>query len=162
MLWSEPDGVFSCDANLNGCGAYYQGRYFHHQFPENIRQMKLHINALELLTLLVACKLWSSEWCGKKILVRCDNMSTVHVINAGRTKCPYMLMYVREMFAVAAARQFCLKTVHCEGTSNRLADSLSRWEESPKFQDQFYDITKHSDTTECIVIDTLFKCDNEL
>ena len=47
MLWSEPDGVFSCDANLNGCGAYYQGRYFHHQFPENIRQMKLHINALE-------------------------------------------------------------------------------------------------------------------
>ena len=83
MLWSEPDGVFSCDANLNGCGAYNHGRYFHCQFPENIRQMKLHINALELLTLLVACKLWSSEWREKNILVQCDDMSTVHVINAG-------------------------------------------------------------------------------
>lgn len=162
MLWSEPDGVFSCDANLNGCGAYYQGRYFHRQFPDHIKNLELHINALELITLLVACKLWSSEWSGRKIVVHCDNMATVTVLNAGRTKCRHMLMYVRELFAVAATGQFTIKAVHCEGKTNRIADALSRWSESPKFREQFCELTINTDTEECTASDKLFGCDNEL
>ena len=92
-------------------------RYFNQQFPDHIKNMELHINALEitlhgLLSGLV------------KILLHCDNMATEIVLNAGRTKCPQTLMYVRELFAVAATEQFTIKAVPCEGTSNRLTQVL--------------------------------------
>jgi hypothetical protein len=73
-----------------------------------------------------------------------------------------MLMYVRELFAVAATEQFSIKAVHCEGKSNRIADSLSRWSESAKFPEQFRELTINVDIEECVASDNLFKCDNVL
>ncbi len=86
--WSEPDAIFPSDAWFLGCGSWYKekGCYFHSQFPELIQQMRLHINALEMLTIRVATNVWGRHWKGKRIIVNCDNEASVTVINTGRSK----------------------------------------------------------------------------
>ena len=32
--WRNPDFVFSSDASIIGCGAYFRGHYFHADFPK--------------------------------------------------------------------------------------------------------------------------------
>lgn len=56
--WSAPDDIFSCDACPSGCGGIMQSSCFHEKFPPFILEKQLHINALELLTVVVALKLW--------------------------------------------------------------------------------------------------------
>ena len=55
--WSGPGAIFTMDACQEGCGGLFQGRYFHAQFPKSVLQQAWHINALELLTILVALRL---------------------------------------------------------------------------------------------------------
>lgn len=31
--WTQPDAIFSSDSCLTGCGGFWQGSYFHVQFP---------------------------------------------------------------------------------------------------------------------------------
>jgi len=67
--WSEPDSVISTDACLTGGGGWMHGKYFSSVFPEEVLKLDLHINALELLTLLVSLKLWCPDLSGKRIQV---------------------------------------------------------------------------------------------
>ena len=62
--------VIACPS---GCGGMMQSEYFHEEFPPSIAQ---HINALELLTIVVALKIWGNRLRGKKVLIYCDNMSS--------------------------------------------------------------------------------------
>ena len=54
-------------------------------FPSFIVQQTLDINCLELLTIIVALKLWGSRWSGLRLSVRCDNEVAVTVLNTGLT-----------------------------------------------------------------------------
>jgi hypothetical protein len=56
--WSKPDEILASDACLVGAGGWYNGNYFHCNFPDFIQNQGLHINALELLTVIVCMKLW--------------------------------------------------------------------------------------------------------
>ena len=60
--WSKPDELFACDACPSGCGGISRDEYFHEEFPSSIAQLKMHINALELLTLVVALKVWGAGY----------------------------------------------------------------------------------------------------
>ena len=64
--WSEPDQVFATDACLEGCGGWCSGSFFHGEFPQFLMERHLHINAFELLTVMVALKLWGNFSVGKK------------------------------------------------------------------------------------------------
>ena len=64
--WSTPDELCACDACPSGCGGITQSEYFHEEFPPNISQLNMHINALELLTIVVALKIWGNRLKGKK------------------------------------------------------------------------------------------------
>ena len=56
--WSQPDKVLASDACLVaiGAGGWFNGSYFHCKFSTFIQSQSLHINALELLTILVCIK----------------------------------------------------------------------------------------------------------
>ena len=60
--WFEPDAVAAFDACLLGCVGWCDGQYFHCSFPTVIPEQSLHINTLELLTLMVAFKVWGLQW----------------------------------------------------------------------------------------------------
>ena len=64
---SQPDQFAASDACLTSCGGFSEGIFFHSKFPDFILKQKLHINALELLTVMVTVKLWGRNWKGKQL-----------------------------------------------------------------------------------------------
>ena len=124
--WSPPDEVVSTDACLSGCGAWIEGECFSTEFPQHILALQLHINALELLTIAVALKIWGDRWKGKRIQVFCDNMASVNVINSGATREGFQQKCMREILFFAAKHQFEIRARHIAGVDNRISDLLSR------------------------------------
>ena len=56
--WSYPDTVFSCDAWLEGLAGMFEDQFVHAIFPPFITEQNLHINCLELLTIVVSLRTW--------------------------------------------------------------------------------------------------------
>jgi hypothetical protein len=154
--WSCPDEIFQSDSCLSGCGGLSCQGFFHTQFPQFILQQNLHINALELLAIIVCIKVWSHHWSGKRILVNCDNLVAVEVINAGRTRNRFLQACLREIVWWAAKHEFELRARHIAGNCNRAADALSRWHLHQKFQDQFNFDFKGSGLIEVNILPDVF------
>ena len=106
--WSAPDEVVATDACLQGCGAWFNSHqeFFHAQFPETVTSRNLSINALELLTVVVAAKVWGKLWRGLRIVIQCDNETSVTVLNTGRAHNSFLQGCLRELELVAARCEF--------------------------------------------------------
>ncbi|VDI52487.1 Hypothetical predicted protein [Mytilus galloprovincialis] len=135
-------GPVNDPGNYRGCGGWMDGRYFHCSFPEFILDQNLHINLLEMLTIVVALKLWGKHFTNLKVIIYCDNMVSVRVLNTGATRNEFLQSCLREVCWIAAVNNFELKAKHISGCDNRLPDLLSRWDLDYKFQLDFYERTK--------------------
>ena len=155
--WSESDSVISCDACLQGAGGCQNGEFFHTDFPDTILAQCLHINALELLTLMVALKLWGDTCQGQRIKLYCDNAASVCVLNTGKTQDKFLQACLREICLLAAKYEFEVRAVHLPGVDNRLPDLLSRWSLSHRYRDEFFQLTSHLAMKECVISDELFE-----
>ncbi len=157
--WSSPDEIFASDACLIGCGAWLPDlrQYFHATFPPHIQEAAGHINALELLTIIVACKVWGRRWAGKRILVQCDNEVSVVVINSGRSRDRFLQACLRELHFFAALHQFEIRGIHIAGVSNRIPDALSRWSLGPQFEEEFRALTGNQGSSEVYIYEGLFE-----
>jgi len=126
--WSAPGEVFTTDACLVGCGGLCANQFFHARFPDFIVSQELYINSLELLTIVVALKLWGHLWSGLRLTVCCDNEAAVTVLNSGRCKKTFLNTCLREIWYLSAVHEFELRAVHIPGLTNTDADLLSRWD----------------------------------
>jgi len=124
--WTNVDSVVSTEACLTGAGGWVEGEFFCTTFPTWVLEAGWHINALELLTLLVALRLWCPRFKGKRIKVFCDNEASVIVLNSGRCRDSVMLSLLREIAYLCAVHDCLVRAVHLAGVDNRLADKLSR------------------------------------
>ena len=88
---------------------------------------QLSIVHLEMINILVAIRVFSHMWHRQLILVKCDNDAVVQVLNAGRTKDPFLATCARNIWQEAATRYIELKYVHIIGKQNKAPDLLSRW-----------------------------------
>ena len=78
--WSSPGEVFTTDACLTGCGGLCGDQYFHAAFPSFVVQQTLDINCLELLTIIVALKLWGLRWSGLRLYFRLPLFSAERLV----------------------------------------------------------------------------------
>ena len=101
VVVSSPE-LFSTDACLTGCGAVCFGEYFHREFPASILDQGLHINDLELLTVVIAVKLWSRKLEGLRVELFSDNATCVAVINSQYSTYLFMQRYLRELWLFLA------------------------------------------------------------
>ncbi|XP_078578182.1 uncharacterized protein LOC144877805 [Branchiostoma floridae x Branchiostoma japonicum] len=162
-LDTAPDEVVATDACSTGCGGYSDGRYFHVQFPDSLVVRHAdRIHVLEMLTIVVAARLWGPSWSNLRIRVLCDNAACVHVLNSGRSRDKDLLACARELWFLAACHTFDLKASHISGCENRIADHLSRWHLSPSHAEQFRLLTAHVDTVETAVFQEDFMLDDNL
>lgn len=157
--WSSPGEVFSTDACLTGCGGICARQYFHAQFPDFVLSQDLDINCLELLTIVVALKLWGQHWRGLRLTVRCDNVVAVTALNSGRCRNPFINSCLREICYLAASFEFELRAVHLPGVLNSDADVLSRWHANP-LQEQFLLRAKRDNLVEVPVPASVFSLDS--
>ena len=155
--WSNPDDILSCDACLIGCGGWFEGNFFHCEFPSFIRSQNLHINALELLTIVVAVKMWGFALKGKKVVVNCDNSTSCKVLNTGFSRDSFLQSCLREICYFAAINEFQIKANLLTSSENRLADFLSRWSlNESHYRELFHDLVADMTVTEHIVHESPF------
>ncbi len=155
---SDPDQVFATDACLLAGGGWHEDRrYFHTVFPSFIQDKQLDINCLEFLVIIVACKLWGKLWKGKRLVVRCDNLVSVTVMNSGRTKEEFLQSCVRELCYMSATHEFEILGVHIPGVVNRIPDALSRWELGEEYQRQFLQLAGSEPMKDIFVYSGLFE-----
>ena len=136
--WSQPDQFAASDACLTSCGGFSEGKFFHAKFPDFILNQNLHINALELLTVMVTVKMWCQNRKGKKIVKNCDNSSPVRVLNVGFSRDTFMQSCFREIYFFASIFEIQNRAKEISGCENRTPDYLSRWDTDPKFETLFY------------------------
>ena len=127
--WSAPDVFFTTDSNLTGFGGWnpYTKEYFKGLFPEFVLSATDHINQLELVTILFACRSWGKDWAGKKILARCDNSASCDSLNSGYIRDEFMMACLRELALVSAKFEFEIRALHLPGSRNEISDALSRF-----------------------------------
>ena len=121
-----PDHTTELDACLVGLGGRFKNFVYHLPVVRHYRN--LSIVHLEMINILVAIKVFGHMWHRQLILVKCDNDAVVQVLTSGKTKDPFLATCARNIWQEAAVRDIELKYVHIMGKQNKIADLLSRWE----------------------------------
>ena len=112
------------NASQQGYGCYWRGHWISGTWDRY--QARRDIQWKELFAILVAASAWGAQWPRKRLLVHCDNHAVVDVWRTGTCKQAALMQLVRALFFTAAKHNFTLLIQHIEGTSNCIADSLSR------------------------------------
>ena len=116
-LWTDASGAW-------GCGAAWEHRWI--QCPWNGIWQSESIATKELLPIVLAVAVWGPHWQSKHLLVRCDNMAVVQVINAQNCRDPSLLHLMRGLHFFSALYDIQLKAQHIAGIQNTIADAISR------------------------------------
>ena len=67
-----------------------------------------------------------SQWCRKRIRFHTDNEAVAAVLKSGSSRCTNVISLLRQLFFICAKGNFMVTTRHIPGTTNILADALSR------------------------------------
>ena len=120
-----PEVTVTSDASGSwGCGAYSGEHWFMLKWSGALSDH--HITIKEMIPIVLAAALWGQSWRGKSILIQCDNMAVVHIINQGSSKNKVAMHLARCLSFTAAMHEFHLSARHIKGADNILADALSR------------------------------------
>ena len=103
MLWDIgkllPEfNVVSDASGTWGCGAYWDGKWFHFQWPSILQSLNIAIK--ELITVVVVAASFGNQWQGKLIQFTVDNMPVVHVLNSTYSKDPHLMHLPYSYFGV--------------------------------------------------------------
>ena len=112
------------DASLVGIGGLYGARWFSAALPPRLRSTPIHV--LELFAILASVLLWGPAWRDRHIVFHTDNLAITQVWQSGSSRDPAVMRLVRRLFFFAAQHNIALSFRHIPGSSNVLADLLSR------------------------------------
>ena len=116
-LWTDAAGSL-------GYGAYLQGAWIMGTWSPS--QQQHSIQWKELFAIVAAAATWGPTWQRKKIRVHCDNLAIVQVWQAKNPRDKQLAALCRTLFFIAAQNHFNMSIHHLPGTSNPIADALSR------------------------------------
>ena len=117
--------LLEVDASLQGLGGRWGNLVYKILIP--LGYVSYGIVQLEMLNVMVAIKLWSRFWKGKKITLECDNGAVVAILQHGKTRDPVLAAVARNIRMIAANWDVEVHVIHIPGVENRVADLLSRW-----------------------------------
>ena len=119
------DGAIELDASLQGLGAVWGSQIYAMEVP--LGYLGFQIVHLEMINILVALRIWGSQWLHKRISIACDNEAVVYVLNSGRTKDLTLAAIARNIQLLLATYNIEIVVRHIPGKDNMVADLLSRW-----------------------------------
>ena len=79
-----------------------------------------------MLNILVAIRVWHKKWISKHILIHCDNLAVVTILNTGKTKDTHLATLTQNIWLECAKNDIQIIVTHIMGKSNIIADLLSR------------------------------------
>ena len=80
-----------------------------------------------MINILLALRLWATDFNSKCLHVHCDNSAVVSILNTGKGQDPLLLAMARNVWLVASTSDIDLTVLHIPGKHNNIADLLSRW-----------------------------------
>ena len=84
------------------------------------------ITLKELFPVVLACAVWGRGFTNSSVVVHCDNLGAVALVNSGYSRVPQIMQLLRCLFFIRAYYQFDVWAVHVPGVENTLADAISR------------------------------------
>ena len=119
------------DACLQGLGGRWGANVYYSHIPDYIKGDESNITHFELFNVFIALTVWGSQWKGRKLLIRLDNIASVAIVNSGFTRDKKLASIARNIWMQWALYDIDLVASHLAGVDNRIADLLSRWTGSP-------------------------------
>ena len=111
--------------STDGCSTRARG-YFHSTFPDHILQRHSHdINVLELLTVMVALKLWGPSLSDQCFVIHCDNNNSILTLSSGWSRSHGMQICLREIWFISAQCDFELIADHIKAALTPLQTTLA-------------------------------------
>ena len=114
------------DASNIGYGAVFNSEWIQGSWSPS--ELKLSISYRELFAIVAAALTWGSTWSGKRIVFVTDNKPITQIWNTGTSPCPDIMSLVRPLYLHAAKHGYTVSFKHIYGTSNPIADALSRFQ----------------------------------
>ena len=149
--WSP---LFSARSSLEGCGGYFKGKYFHTVYPARITQQHLSSTKLDLLAIVVACKLSGHLLPREQVSLLSANEAVCSVISSGRTRQPFSQGALRDLWFLETRHDFSLRCTHIASQDHTEADLLSCW--SSTTSGLFFDLAAGISLEEFRVKNALF------
>lgn len=119
--------LYTDASGRHGCGAYFQGEWFHHEWQPHQQLSKcVSIQWQELFAIVAAALTWGHNWRQKRIRFYCDNLAIVNSWEGKSSKHPRIMSLLRTLFLIAAKNNFTVSLKHLPGKANEIADALSR------------------------------------
>ena len=107
-----------------GCAAIFQNQFFALQWPPTTRRTNLAL--LEFYPIVVSTFVWGPSLANKRLLIHCDNLATVFIVNKLKSQEPNTMALVR-MFALQCLNfNIWFQARHIPGSANHGPDALSR------------------------------------
>ena len=117
----------SGSSKIGGYGCFYDFEWCQGKWDEKFLQScKPNIEFLALYAVTVAILLWERKLRDRRVVIFCDNMSVVHVINSTSTSCQNCLTLLRLIMLESLRCNVSFFCHHIVGKTNLLADRLSR------------------------------------
>ena len=116
------------DASLQGMGARWGPEVYALTIP--LGHMNFNIVHLETIKILAALRVWQESWRNSKVVIACDNLAVVQVLNSGKTRDLTLAAIARNIQFQIAKYNIDFKVSHIPGKVNIIADLLSRWNSS--------------------------------
>ena len=121
---------FYSDASANerlGFGAVFNNQWLHAQWENNfIKEKQPSIGYLELVGVISAVLTWGYQLKDRRVLVYCDNISAVAMINSMTSSCKNCMYLLRLLALNNMVNNRRVFARHVRGIHNNLSDALSR------------------------------------
>ena len=126
--WTATEIDMYTDASTTlGCGGYHKMDWFIAEWDEDfMNTYNPSINYLELYAVTVAVLNWIHLYPNQKIILFCDNMSVVHMINNNSSRCKNCMVLMRILVLQGLIHNVKICAKHVVGVTNIYADNLSR------------------------------------
>ena len=111
-----------------GCGAFFNGQWVFFPWPVHWHGCPImrDITLLELIPVVLAISTWGSQFSNKKLIMHVDNEAFVSVINKQTSKSKNVMTLVRTLVLCLLQNNTTFRSEHVPGSSNKIADSISR------------------------------------
>ena len=123
------------DSSLSGFGATLGTHFIVGIFPAS--WAGLDIQTLELFPILGLVFTFGRVLAGKSLVMHCDNLALVHMLNNQTSKSSSVMKLLRPLVLLLLKSNIRFRAVHIPGVENSLADLLSRQLAGPEVLRRF-------------------------
>ena len=95
-------------------GAYFAGKWAYAPWPQSWVDQSIidDITVLEMFPLLVSLHIWGEDLRNKKIVFRCDNLASVHIVNSMTSKNDRVMTILRAITLLCLRLNVVVKAQH--------------------------------------------------